>query len=434
MVDEKIPYAKNHYQSVFAGIREWQLFEHQLGCTPVKLDGICLRMDKFPPPLPSDSSTNPAATSKVSQPEPPPEPKPPPKEPLGKFLLWVLSEPKTKEEKQKEIKPFDLYDIPKAMKAEGFTVGAKLSQRWLDGRAYQAYVKDADGDDVEGRYADDMIDTKTVKLSWLRQLPAIEKRYQTLRTTLTSDNALKVMKENFRAHLLSERRLFSGEFDALAHCKNDCQTLHKQFQFQRSDVSMLDTLLPLNHKTVSDYGRNIGMSDVTASLANFAFYAAVAKADVSREQYNRYNTPNGKMHCVHSKIKITHIYVYAKDSYSFYDKGKASQYLGHWNKTGVVILTDAAAASWGMKKIMDSSEKDVPWNQRIELENDTYPPFPVDLVGKLLGKDIFYPIRNRDYREWRDKKGRGGDFLIFSDLQLIRLDPPIVVDMGEACQ
>ncbi len=114
------------------------------------------------------------------------------------------------------------------------------------------------------------------------------------------------------------------------------------------------------------------------------------------------------------------MYVYARDSYSFNDTGVDSQYLGHWNKTGVVLHPAAALA--------DMSKSGY------ELGNETLPPFPIDIAGRLLVKDIYYPIRNRDFVVWRQKKGRGGDFLVYSDLKLIKLSMPMVLDFGEVCQ
>jgi hypothetical protein len=39
-----------------------------------------------------------------------------------------------------------------------------------------------------------------------------------------------------------------------------------------------------------------------------------------------------------------------------------------------------------------------------------------------------YPVRNRDYREWREKHQRGGDFLIFSDIATHELAQPIILE------
>jgi hypothetical protein len=33
-------------------------------------------------------------------------------------------------------------------------------------------------------------------------------------------------------------------------------------------------------------------------------------------------------------------------------------------------------------------------------------------------------VWNSTYRDWRSKNGRGGDFLVYSDMKILRRDPP----------
>ena len=71
---------------------------------------------------------------------------------------------------------------------------------------------------------------------------------------------------------------------------------------------------------------------------------------------------------------------------------------------------------------------------RVEYWNDELERYPVDIGRSLAEKDVYYPVRNRDYRNWRKAKGRGGDFLIMTVPKLIKLDQPIVLDMEEVCK
>lgn len=328
-------------------------------------------------------------------------------------------------------KPFDLYDLPAAQRAAGFSVGSKLSQRWLDGRAYTAYGPDG----KEGRYGSDMVDLSTVSLSWLRSYDKIEKRYQSLLGKLANAKANQALQEKFIQYLVNYKGL-SHELNARDHAKGDWQDLHADFQFQLESVGMLDTLTD-----------TLGMTDVTAALANFAFYAAVAKASIKTAIYKRYDTPSGTQSCRKSTVEVTHVWVYAKDSYSFHDEGASSQYLGHWNKHGVIVLPAAVAASVGMKKISDAIRDDkkenkfarqqiLDWlnSQRIELWNDEVSRFPVDIGRSWAEKDVYYAVRNSDHRRWRQTHNRGGDFLITTEPKLVKLDQPIVLDMPEMCK
>ena len=94
--------------------------------------------------------------------------------------------------------------------------------------------------------------------------------------------------------LLDHYIAYSGELDALAHSGLDIQKLHNDFQFQREAVSNLDTL---------DW--SFGLTDLTASLANFAICAAVAEARVHSEKY--YNYPKGAapVYCCQSQVEVT---------------------------------------------------------------------------------------------------------------------------------
>jgi hypothetical protein len=440
----KLPFLRFDYKTPI--LRDWLLFEQEQGCTPVQ-GGLCLQMEKSPPALPQSvaSAASKAAAAVApspapAPPAPPAPPSPPKKDAAVAFLEWMIERGEKKQEKAQAQqnpptrtlpKPFDLYDLPPAQRAAGFSVGAKLSQRWLDGRAYTAYGPDG----KEGRYDSDMVDMTTVSLSWLRGYDKIEKRYQALLGKLDTSTALKVLRDNF-AKYLNNYSGMSHELKTREHCQGDWQAVHADFQFQLETVGMLDTLTD-----------TLGMTDVTAALANFAFYAAVAKANVKTAIYNRYNTPSGTQNCRKSTVEVTHVWVYAKDSYSFHDEGASSQYLGHWNKNGVIVLPAAVAASVGMKKIADAARDDkkenkfarqqiLDWlnSQRIELWNDEVWRFPLDIGRSWAEKEVYYSVRNSDHRRWREIHNRGGDFLIMTEPKLVKLDQPIVLDMPEMCK
>ena len=129
--------------------------------------------------------------------------------------------------------------------------------------------------------------------------------------------------------------------------------------------------------------------DLTGALGSFNFYAAIARAT-----YNR----------IAGTATVTDVAIYVKDHYTFVTKpGKASQYLGHWNKSHVAIKHFHAAAM-GL-------------NMRL-------PDAPV-----MIDKDIFYPVYNRDFPAWQKKHGRGGDFIFYSDFIWLNLRRPITVQL-----
>ena len=58
----------------------------------------------------------------------------------------------------------------------------------------------------------------------------------------------------------------------------------------------------------------------------------------------------------------------------------------------------------------------------------------MDIGNKFAEADVYYSVRNRDYRQWRKAKERGGDFLIMTEPKLLKLNQPIVLDMAEVCR
>ncbi|WP_269112397.1 DUF6402 family protein [Burkholderia diffusa] len=100
-----------------------------------------------------------------------------------------------------------------------------------------------------------------------------------------------------------------------------------------------------------------------------------------------------------------------RDGYSFEGPmDTTSQYLGHRSRNGVIIVPEVATANLA----------DVRWLD--------YPVVIGELAENLFrsGK-VYYPVRNRSFREWQLKHRRGGDFVVYSDWKPMRLDNPITV-------
>jgi hypothetical protein len=113
-----------------------------------------------------------------------------------------------------------------------------------------------------------------------------------------------------------------------------------------------------------------GVDDLTAAMANFVFRMLV-KGQV---QYLRSSG--------YYRVMVEKIGIYVRDSYDFNDfspqwsrpKSWMSQPLGFWS----------CRANYGG-------------------------------INPLLGRYV----NNQDFREWRRRHGRGGDYVVFSDLQIL---------------
>ena len=170
-------------------------------------------------------------------------------------------------------------------------------------------------------------------------------------------------------------------------------------------------------------------------------YAAVGRVDVTAERYFQYDKEKQtKAYCVDPVATITHIYVYVKDNYSFNDKGDGnSQYLGHWNKKDMILSYRAAVSDLiDGKKVhtqMGSSEiteTTINWayvpGDPINKPVDKRPGF-----GKLLEKNVYYPVYNSSYNQWREAQS-WGDFMIYSKPQLLKLKNPITIKLDTICR
>ncbi|WP_392387918.1 DUF6402 family protein [Burkholderia arboris] len=82
-----------------------------------------------------------------------------------------------------------------------------------------------------------------------------------------------------------------------------------------------------------------------------------------QRKYFKYEK-SGNFYCLKAAEKIPHIYVYLKDSYSFNEK----QYLGHWNKHGVIIAPGSILT--GSSSPKRDSDVDI-WSRNLNKPVDT---------------------------------------------------------------
>lgn len=115
------------------------------------------------------------------------------------------------------------------------------------------------------------------------------------------------------------------------------------------------------------------LNDMVAALANFNFrFAIEGKVTFNKTQETYYGL--GENEDVYT-IKIEKVGLYIRDSYDFI--GSQFPGLGCWNMKTNEITTTC-----------------------------------------FFGGDDFHKVENATFREWRDKNSMGGDFLVFSDLEV----------------
>lgn len=435
----RIPYYTLDFSGFFTFQRAWRLFNKERGCRPLKNPQTAILMERKPPPLPDEKPTEAKKTEKTKLDNVPTEDSLAAKKVALSSINTTdinnnkaeqsfkisakLAKTKRSVVECKSPPPFDMLDLPDAMEKVGFTVAAKLSRRWFNSRKHEI--------PSNGRlyvYPDDMVDTKIVSLDFVLKYPRVRAKYEDLISKgIYDDAAMMVIKDRIEKLVanpfINNDIAYSGELDAFSHSNRNIQKLHSNFQFQTAAVSNLDTL---------DWTR--GLTDLTASLANFSFAAAIANARIDTQKFYNYPKGNVPVYCCQSKVEITHVYVYARDSYSFEDRPgrKASQYLGHWNRNGVILIPTAVVSDVATHYDYDFEWGNAPYS------DDGFDG-PVDVLkgmfgGEMREQDVYYPVHNGDYLKWREKFGRGGDFAIYTEPKRIKLPNPIQFTLEPICK
>lgn len=351
--------------------------------------------------------------------EKPPPPRPPVEPPKAKKQAEApqpKQQPKADQQKTKEPPKqleaevcenppiFDLQDVPVAMDNLGWTVSAKLARMWF---ASPAHVYDNNPKSVHP------INDSDVTLEWTLKFGSVRKKYEKLLAKdIYSDAAIAFAKLKIMNRIrkrFSEDRTTNLSFNT-TQSLTDIQQFHIDWQFQLTSISDGDTF------------EGLTPTDLTGALANFNIYVAVGNVEVSGEKYFRYENSNNA-YCLDAVGKITHVYVYAKDNYSFNGK----QYLGHWNKYGVII----APGTWLTGSVAPKHDSDLDiWVKAINKPVDTRKSF----FGKFKESDVYFPVFNADYTRWREKHHRGGDFMVYSKPVYLKLKKPIDLKLGEICR
>jgi len=401
----------------------WQLWRGGEGCRPI-VTSTAVAMVKDPPPLASTPSSPRASQGPQSS------------RLQAAVPIAVSSDasqataPSTSTDAASASPPpFDMLDLPAAMQRMGFSRAARCARRWLEGRAYQQ----ARGQ----RYPDDMVDTRTITLDWILKFGEVKKRYVHLLTAaevhertpenIFNDDARTLLIKKLKK-LVEQSGYYNGELDTSAH-QVDMQSFHEKFHFQHISVNAYHA-----QGRTGLFRATEATNDLIATLGNFALYAAVGRARVSTQVNYEYGSRT--LMKLHATAELTHVYVYARDSYSFNDdeNTQTSQYLGHWGHGGLVVPISSMLADRLLPGKLGASDQPIfeGWCQAPSGVPE--PPEaldkPVDTGRKLDKRQVYYPIRNRDFRAWRELKGHGGDFLIFSDMKLVKLERPIALDLG----
>ena len=428
----KVPYYMMESSAIpFMGLK-WKEYFGSEGCVPIATQKTVsmdrLALGEAPPPKPPKPTPEQVKAQKAE-------------EERQKFLAQLAKQQSKDKPKEKASEPvdeecenlpvFDMLDIPDAMKKIKWPISAKLARKWFDG---SKHIYNDDPDSIQP------IDDTTVTLDWILKFGLVKSKFNELLTeSIYSEKAIKVVKGKVHKKIYEtfvNHGSTSLSFNTIGSL-GDLRQFHVDWQFQFVLIS-----------TWRAVTAELALTDLSGSLGDFNIYASIGNVVVSGDRYFKYDNKAGtKTYCLEPKVQITHVYVYAMDNYSFNDNAdsKKSQYLGHWNKNGFIVtwggfvsaLVDDRKIRKNRIPIFDfgnSPQDAINWHY---LKGDELPK-PVDIrkgmFRKFVEQDVYFPIYNRNYREWREKHNRGGDFMIYSKPKYMKLKKPIEFSLETLCR
>ncbi|AVT12691.1 DUF6402 family protein [Paracidovorax avenae] len=268
-----------------------------------------------------------------------------------------------------KVRRFRLDDIPGVMRSRlGWPVAAALMERWFRGAAFEMpdTIKSGQRRLVDLNSA--QLDEDTVTMQWALGFARVQAAMSRLQAQWNSPAGIEQLQRKVTRQMAGQTRPWRfGNLNHSAKVLDD----HCQVNF-------------LNVGQLSD-----PMDD---------FYGAMGKATL-KIAVSGLVTPKG-----HGKatIAVDELALYLRDSYDFNDDSFLSQPLGFWGPGGAQRTPRSALA-------ISLTEQ---WMHANAAEADRQS----------------YLVQNQHFRQWRTLYGRGGDFMIVSDVHRARLPFPITLE------
>ncbi|MBK0095914.1 hypothetical protein IBT49_07990 [Erwinia sp. S63] len=271
------------------------------------------------------------------------------------------------------IEPITIQQIPKAMSRMGWKRSASFMTRWLNSPAWKCPESWKDGRELpEGMYIPDQhCDDTTIKMSWLIGYPRVANAVtKLLNERALSPAALKMTAKRLKRLGWDGCGAYTfGRKNILGRPSMSARELEQNYQNNYLGVGdnftlhlMWDTL-----------------DDVFGSLGTFSLKVGVIGTAYSDSSKNVFFEPS-------------YAGVYVKDFYDFNNDNGWDQPLGVWTEDGILTRGQSVISIPNIKTIT---------------------------LNKKTMKCAY--VFNSDFLKYRDKTGRGGDFIVFSDVYWVRL-------------
>lgn len=292
------------------------------------------------------------------------------------------------------VQDFCFTDIPPVMDKLQWTQAARVMRKWINGASYVMPDAVKLGQVKASTLSPEKI-LDDVPFEWLftgssRVKPIIDELDEQL-GSISDYNQLVGRLPNLMTQLSNGLLLLIKRLDQLGAVDLENMSLkNANFDFSDRSAIQLDETTQFNLRTVStskwDQATD-DLDDVYGAMGGFAIKLAATKISTVVQKGAQ------------STIFIDEVGMYLRDTYDFNNKG-GDQFLGYWNYDGVLSSKAASLAGVAL------SAKTLYW-----------------LGGK------YFRVTNNSYNEWREKCGKGGDFLIFSTVR--KLPVKIEIHIGK---
>ncbi|ABM31588.1 DUF6402 family protein [Paracidovorax citrulli] len=270
-----------------------------------------------------------------------------------------------------KVRRFRLDDIPGVMRSRlGWPVAAALMERWFREVGFEitSPIKRSVPPQQLHQLPASQLDETTITMQWALGFSRVQAAVSRLQAEWNSPAGIVELQRKVTRHALG-------------------QTLPWRFGNLNRPAKILDTTCQVNILQIGRFSDP--MDDFYGAMGEATLKVAVSGLVTSKG--------TGK-----TAIAIDELAFYLRDSYDFNDDSLISQPLGFWGPDGV-------------KRFLPSA-LDIPMSEQWMFAD----------AAEAARQN--YLVQNRHFREWRALYGRGGDFMVVSDVHRVRLPFPIKLE------
>lgn len=296
---------------------------------------------------------------------------------------------------------FKLTDLATVMDKKGWKVAAHLQRQWFARAALEmpsTTKRKPKWGESDPKY--DYANFDLINYQWLSQFSRTKNIVEYLKYNLLTERGKKrVIQTLIDNHKLKENSFQKGYVEDHSTASNirnvaDCKQLHKYWQTQYKGFDT-DEISKVPHFFKA---KAQAMDDLWAAFAGCSTYAALGDFSLVGQAGD---------YCL---VTIESFYFYFIDTYEFIGD---EQYLGHWNKNGVIV-----DASYINQNPFSTNEN------RVEGTDSRRHPVFLNKNEYFKASELYFCVRNAHFNQYRKKYGKGGDMIVWSKPHKIKLDIP----------